>query len=123
MYKFLRFLIFGLFASILTLFVILLVVFEEKPRIDRQVILAPEHVERAKKIINIHRYQVQPGMTAVASVRSEDVDLAANYLANRFVKGSAQVTLADHRAHALLSIPTPWNPMGDYLNIEATLVE
>ena len=123
MYKFLRFLTFGLFASILTLFVILLVVFEEKPRIDRQVILAPEHVERAQKIINIHRYQVQPGMTAVASVRSEDVDLAANYLANRFVKGSAQVTLADHSAHVLLSIPTPWNPMGDYLNVEATLVE
>ena len=62
-------------------------------------------------------------MTAVARVRHEDVDLAANYLANRFVKGSAQVTLADHRAHTLLSIPTPWNPMGDYLNVEATLVE
>ncbi len=123
MYKFLRFLTFGLFASILTLFVILLVVFEEKPRIDRQVILAPEHVERAKKIIDVHRYQVQPGMTAVASVRSEDVDLAANYLVNRFVKGSAEVTLANHNAHILLSIPTPWNPMGDYLNIEATLVE
>jgi hypothetical protein len=103
--------------------VILLVVFEEKPRIDRQVVFAPEHVERAKKIINIHRYQVRPGMTAVASVRSEDVDLAANYLANRFVKGSAQATLADHSAHVLLSIPTPWNPMGDYLNVEATLVE
>jgi hypothetical protein len=123
MYKFLRFLTFGLFASILTLFVILLVVFEEKPRIDRQVILAPEHVERAKKIIDVHRYQVQPGMTAVARVRHEDVDLAANYLANRFVKGSAEVTLANHNAHILLSIPTPWNPMGDYLNIEATLVE
>ena len=123
MYKFLRFLTFGLFASILTLFVILLVVFEEKPRIDRQIILAPEHVERVKKIIDIHRYQVRPGMTAVASVRSEDVDLAANYLVNRFVKGSAEVTLANHNAHILLSIPTPWNPMGDYLNIEATLVE
>ena len=123
MYKFLRILTFCLFAFILTLFGILLVVFEEKPRINRQVILAPEHVERAKKIINIHRYQVRPGMTAVAEVRSEDVDLAANYLANRFVKGSAQVTLADHNAHILLSIPTLWNPMGDYLNVEATLVE
>jgi hypothetical protein len=123
MYKFLRFLTFCVFVFILAIFVILLVVFEEKPRIDRQVILAPEHVERAKKIINMHHYQVRPGMNAVARVRSEDVDLAANYLAGRFVKGSAQVTLADHSAHVLLSIPTPWNPMGDYLNVEATLVE
>jgi hypothetical protein len=123
MYKFLRFLTFCLFTSILTLFGTLLVVSEENPRIDRQVILAPEHVERAKKIINMHRYKVRPGMTAVAEVRSEDVDLAANYLANRFVKGSAQVTLADHSAHVLLSVPTPWNPIGDYLNVEVTLAE
>jgi len=123
MYKFLRFLTFCLLASILTLFGILLVAFEEKPRIDRQVVLAPEHVERAKKIIDIHRYQVRPGMTAVARVRSEEVDLAANYLANRFVKGSAQVILADHAAHVLLSIPTPWDSMSGYLNVKAILVE
>ena len=123
MYKFFWFLTFVLFASILMLFGILFVVFEENPRIDRQVILAPEHVERAKNIINIHRYQAQPGMPAVARVGSKEVDLAANYLANRFVKGSAQVSLADHSAHVLLSIPAPWKSMSGYLNFEATLVE
>ncbi len=123
MYKFLRFLTFCLFGFILTLFVILLVVFEEEPLVDRQVILAPDHVERAKKIIDVHRYQVRPGMTAAVTVRSEDVDLAANYLADRFVKGSARVALANQNAHVLLSIPTFWSPMGDYLNVEATLVE
>ena len=123
MYKFFRFLTFILFAFILMLFGILLVVFEENPRIDRQVTLAPEHVEHAKNIINIHRYQTKPGMPAVARVESKEVDLAANYLANRFVKGSAQVSLADHSAHVLLSIPAPWNSMSGYLNLEATLVE
>lgn len=102
---------------------ILFAAFEENPRISRQVILTPKHVERAKQIIDVHRYQVRPGMTAVARVQSEDADLAANYLANRFVKGSAQVTLANHSAHVLLSIPTPWNPLGGYLNLEATLIE
>ncbi|MEE8618143.1 MAG: hypothetical protein V3S86_02605, partial [Nitrosomonadaceae bacterium] len=38
-------------------------------------------------------------------------------------KGSAQVTLANHSAHVLLSIPTPGNPLGGYLNLEATLIE
>lgn len=123
MYKFFRFLAFCFILFILAIASILLIISEEKPRIDRQVILEPEHVERAKKIINVHRYQVRPGMTVAASVRSEDVDLAANYLVNRFVKGSAQVTLDDHSAHVLLSIPTPWNPMGSYINIDTTLVE
>lgn len=123
MYKFLWFLTVCLFASVLILAAILLTVFEDKPRINRQVILVPEHVKRAKQIIDVHRYLVRPGMTAVARVQSEDVDLAANYLANRFVKGSAQVTLADHSAHVLLSIPTPGNPLGGYLNLEATLIE
>ena len=123
MYKFLRFLTVCLFASVLILAAILLTVFEDKPRINRQVILVPEHVKRAKQIIDVHRYLVRPGMTAVARVQSEDADLAANYLVNRFVKGSAQVTLADHSAHVLLSIPTPGNPLGGYLNLEATLIE
>ena len=123
MYKFLWFLTVCLFASVLILAAILLTVFEDKPRINRQVILVPEHVKRAKQIIDVHRYLVHPGMTAVARVQSEDADLAANYLANRFVKGSAQVTLADHSAHVLLSIPTPGNPLGGYLNLEATLIE
>lgn len=123
MYKFLWFLTVCLFASVLILAAILLTVFEDKPLINRQVILVPEHVKRAKQIIDVHRYLVRPGMTAVARVQSEDVDLAANYLANRFVKGSAQVTLADHSAHVLLSIPTPGNPLGGYLNLEATLIE
>ncbi len=123
MYKFLWFFTVCLFASVLILSAILLTVFEDKPRINRQVILVPEHVKRAKQIIDVHRYLVRPGMTAVARVQSEDVDLAANYLANRFVKGSAQVTLADRSVHVLLSIPTPGNPLGGYLNLEATLIE
>ncbi len=123
MYKFLWFFTVCLFASVLILAAILLTVFEDKPRINRQVILVPEHVKRAKQIIDVHRYLVRPGMTVVARVQSEDADLAANYLANRFVKGSAQVTLADHSAHVLLSIPTPGNPLGGYLNLEATLIE
>ncbi len=123
MYKFFLFLTVCLFASVLVLSAVLLAVFEERPRINRQVILTPEHIMRAKQIINVHRYRVRPGMVAVVKVLSEDADLAANYLVNRFVKGSAQVTLANHSAHVLLSIPTPGNPLGGYLNLEATLIE
>lgn len=123
MYKFFQFLSICLLIFVILLGAILIVVFEDQPRISRPVILVPEHVERAKRIINVHRYRVRPGMTAEAKVQSEDADLAANYLANRFVRGSAQVVLADRSAHVLLSIPIPHNPLGGYLNLEATLIE
>lgn len=123
MHKFFQFLTVCLFIFVILLGAILIVVFDDQPRISRPVNLVPEHVERAKRIINVHRYRVHPGMTAVAKVQSEDADLAANYLANRFVKGSAQVVLADRSAHVLLSIPVPHNPLGGYLNVEATLIE
>ena len=85
MYKFFLFLTVCLFASVLVLSAVLLAVFEERPRINRQVILTPEHIQRAKQIINVHRYRVRPGMVAVVKVLSEDAYLAANYLVNRFV--------------------------------------
>jgi hypothetical protein len=61
-------------------------------------------------------------MLVITKVRPSDVDLAANYLANRFARGSAQVVLADRRADVRLSLLLEYVP-GAYLNIEAVLVE
>lgn len=111
-----------LLAFPLALLILLFLAIEDHPRIDRQVIFTPEHIARAKYIVDAHRFQARPGMLVMTKVRSSDVDLAANYLANRFAKGSAQVGLADRNATIRLSLPLPYAP-GGYLNIEATLVE
>lgn len=112
-----------LLALPLALLTLLFLAVEDHPRVDRQVILTPEHVERAKQIVDAHRYWVRPGMLASARVISADADLAANYLANRFGKGSAQVALADRNAVLRLSFPLNGSPLNGYLNLEATLVE
>ena len=106
----------------LALLILLFLAIEDHPRVDRQVIFTPEHIERAKYIVDAHRFQARPGMLVMTKVRPSDVDLAANYLANRFAKGSALVALADRSANVRLSLPLQY-VSGAYLNIEATLVE
>jgi hypothetical protein len=96
---------------------------EDHPRIERQVILTPEHIGRAKQIIDAHRYWVRPGMLAVANITSSDVDLAANYLAHRFGKGSAQVILADGSAVFRLSLPMATIPINGYINLAVSVIE
>jgi hypothetical protein len=96
---------------------------EDRPRIERQVILTPDHIGRAKQIIDAHRYRVRPGMLAATTITSSDVDLAANYLAHRFGKGSAQVILADGNAVIRLSLPMATNPVNGYINLAASVME
>lgn len=121
------FLIGLLFIFPLTLIALLSLAIEDHPRIDRKVILTPEHIGRAKQIVDAHRYWIHPGTLVAARVTSADADLAANYLAHRLGKGSAQVTLTDRKAIIRLSLPVsgmlPGAYVNPYLNLEATMVE
>jgi hypothetical protein len=99
---------------------------EDRPRIDRKVILTPEHVGRAKEIIDKHRHWVSPGMLAVARVMPADADLAANYLVSRLWNGSAHLTVADRTAIIRVSLPLPSTALpaiNGYLNLEGVLVQ
>ena len=100
---------------------VLLFALETVPRVDRPVVLTPEHVGRAKALLDGHRYRVRPGTLASARVRADDLDVAANYLARRFLGGGAAVTLEQGRAHVRLSLPLGARPT--YVNARATLVE
>jgi len=115
-----------LFAVLLALVAAFSFAIEDHPRVDRVVILTPEHVGRAKEIIDAHRYWIRPGMLAVARIAPADVDLAANYLAHRFGKGSARVTVRNRSATVSLSVPmasTPLSALNGYLNVKGRLVE
>ncbi|ODT84791.1 MAG: hypothetical protein ABS69_02020 [Nitrosomonadales bacterium SCN 54-20] len=115
-------------AGLLLIFSLILVVaislaIEDHPRVNRQVVLTPDHIERAKRIVDKHRYWVRPGMFAAARIMPADADLALNYLARRLLKGSAHLTLARRSAVIRLSIPLSETPLRRYLNIQASLVE
>jgi hypothetical protein len=111
----------------LILVVVISLVIEDRPRVNRQVVLTPDHIERAKRIVDKHRYWVRPGMFAAARIMPADADLAVNYLARRLLKGSAHLTLAHRSAVIRLSIPLSETPLrrypDRYLNIQASLVE
>lgn len=124
-----------LFIFPLALIAMISLAIEDQPRIDRKVILTPDHIGRAKQIVDAHRYWVRPGMLAAARITPADADLAANYLAHQLLKGSAQVTLADRSAVIRLSLPLSETPLHEYLipylnldlnpylNVRASLVE
>lgn len=67
---------------------------ETQPRIDRQATLTPEHIARAKQILDTHRNQVASGQLTIANILAINADIVANYLASHFVKGSAQIAPA-----------------------------
>ena len=75
-----------LFIPLLTLTAFLILAIETQPRVDRQATLTPEHIARAKHIIDTHRNQVTIDQLATVNILSEDADIVANYLVNRFTK-------------------------------------
>ncbi|MDP1557398.1 MAG: hypothetical protein Q8K59_07120 [Nitrosomonas sp.] len=103
---------------------LLILAIEDEPLVVRQVSISPEYVERTKQIIDTHRSQKDnPEELTSARILSQDADIAANYLANRFGRGRAQVLMGDHRALVCLSLPMPANTVDGYLNLEVTLTE
>lgn len=112
-----------LIVLVLLPLLVLVLAIESAPGLDRAVVLTPEHVARAKSVL-MGRYQAnrRAGGTGALFVLPEDVDLAANYLASRFARGSARVTVHDGRADFALSVPLPGLP-GLYLNVQGTALE
>jgi hypothetical protein len=102
---------------------VLVLALEREPRIDRPVALLPEHVARAKKMVDVHRYRVRPGMVASVRVLPEDADVAANYAAHRFAGGSAQVEMGERSARVRVSLPVPYAAWAGYVNVDAQLLE
>jgi hypothetical protein len=114
-------LFFSILSLALTVFLILAI--ETQPRIDRQTTLTPEHIARAKYILDTHRTQVATGQLTTVNILSKDADLVANYLTNHFGKGNAQIATARRSALVHFSLPIPLNLFNVYLNFEATLIQ
>lgn len=110
------------FAIVLPLVLVVLAL-EAAPTLDRAVVLTPDHIARAKSIL-MGRYQANQRMGTVGTlfIRPDDADLAANYVVNRFARGSARVAVYDGGADVEVSIPVPVLP-SLFLNVRATALE
>lgn len=119
---FLFFIITCLLVIVIAPAAILILAVENEPRIVRQVSLSPEYIARAKQIVDTYRDQSNPELVTV-NILSTDLDIAANYLANRFGKGSATVSTVDGSAQINFSAPLPKQYLNGYLNLQVTLAE
>lgn len=95
-----------------------------QPTIDRAAEVTPSSIERAKRLLDQNDpRKLKSGARRTITVDGGDLDLAANYLAHRYVGGSARVQLFDGSARIGASLKMPRLPVSLYLNIDATLAQ
>ncbi len=112
------------FLTLIVIFTIIIyLVIDSQPLIKREVSITPEQIARAKLILDTHHYQVRPGTLATVNIRSDDLDIALNYLAYHFGQGYAKAKVRDNRVQLLASLPVPAKITGGYFNLKATLTE
>lgn len=98
--------------------------------VDRQPLVAtlvhftPDHIARAKLLLERNDpRRLRQGEVRAITVSQEDLDLAINYAAHRLGRGAASTVLQEGSATIRLSVELPSNPLGNYLNLAAVLVE
>ena len=97
---------------------------DSHPTIDRAAAITPASVERAKRILdNNDPRKLKSGETKTVATSAADLDLAANYLAQQFARGSARIELRSGNAYAGASLRLPLIPIALFVNIDATLAE
>ena len=121
-----------LFKLLLTLIVVLPIALgamlyfaiDTAPSINRAAEVTPASIERAKRILDQNDpRKLKPGVRRTISVRENDLDHAANYLARQYAGGGARVELKRGAARVGASLRVPTLPMGIYLNLETELAE
>ncbi len=96
----------------------------DQPTVSRAAEFTPEDIARAKRIVEQNDPRnMKAGGRRTLSLSQEDVDLALNYLAGRYAKGSSRVELQAGAAAITASIELPSKLPGRYLNVAAVLHE
>jgi uncharacterized protein YfiM (DUF2279 family) len=94
------------------------------PNIDREASITPASVGRAKRVLQQNDpRKLKSGELRTVSTGAGDLDLAAQYLAQQFARGSARIELRDGQAQAGASLRLPLVPIPLFVNIDAALAE
>jgi len=94
------------------------------PTIERAASITPASVERAKQVLQQNDpRKLKSGELRTVSTGAGDLDLAAQYLAQQFARGSARIELRDGHAQAGASLRLPLVPIPLFVNIDAALAE
>jgi len=120
----LRLFLFFIVAVPLALAVALLLAVDNHPAVDRSAEFTPESIERIKQVLQKNDPRnLKRGAPRAVSVSQAELDLAVNYLVHRYGYGSARVALKDGALSIAMSAELPNNPIGRFVNVDATLAE
>lgn len=114
--------IFLLLLCALILLCTLLVVFgvSDTPEIELDWSLTRDDIVRAKKIL-YEGAKTKPDELATIELSHADLNLAANYLLNRYSKSAVQIVLKENKLKFVVTTTLPENRLGKYLNITLRL--
>jgi len=104
--------------------VLLWLLVERAPLVESTVVFSPDHIARARLLWQRNDpRRMRPGVVRTVMVSEADLDLAANYAASRYARGGARIALRDGAASVRATFTLPANPIGRYVNLDASLVE
>jgi hypothetical protein len=96
----------------------MLVVFaiSDVPEVELDWSLTRDDIIRAKKILR-EGAKTKPDEIATIQLSRDDLNLAANYLLNRYSKSAVEISLKENKLKFVVTMTVPENRLGKYLNI------
>ena len=99
---------------------------DRRPAIDREATFTPEHIERARRILKANNpRRMKAGEVHTVEITAADGDLALNYLARRYLGGSAETRFERGRMRVRASIRSDTLSFGPtsspIVNVEAVV--
>ena len=100
--------------------IIVLFAVSDQPDVKLDWSLSHEDVLRAQKILR-EGSKTKPDEIGVLELSKEDLNLAANYLLNRYTKSAVEISLKENKLKFIVTATLPENALGKYLNVTIRL--
>ena len=82
--------------------------------------LTAEHITQARKIL-YEGTKIKPDEIAAITLSEADLNLAGNYLLNRYRQSSMHIELVNNKLRCTASLTLPSNPFANYFNVSFRL--
>ncbi len=116
----LRGLLYGTIVLLLCCASIVLFAVSDQPDVQLGWTMNQDHITRAQKILH-EGAKTKPEELGTIELSREDLNLAANYLLNRYSKSAVEISLKENKLKFIVTSTLPENKLGKYLNITLRL--
>lgn len=112
----LRLMLYSLATVLVLCITLVLFAVGNTPDVALQWSMTRADIQRAKKILH-EGYKTKPDEIATLALSRADLNLAANYLLNRYSKSAVHISLNENKLKFNVTATLPENRLGKYLNV------